>query len=250
MTSRLPNMLIIGAAKAGTTALYRYLNEHPDIYMSSVKESNYFAYDGEEKKIFSGGRVNNKFRFKTLDEYRQLFMEAGVASVVGEASPLYLESLTAAPRIHELLPDVRLIASLRDPTDRAFSAYMMKVRDARESWHVEKAFDSGSHYVQVGFYYAKMKRYYDLFPARQIKVVLFDDLKREPMKVCSDLFDYLGVDNSYRPDVSRIHNEGAFPKNKLLNVAFARVRNNELLMRMLPGWLLSAGRHVRRKRSR
>ena len=142
---------------------------------------------------------------------------------------------------------MRLIASLRDPTDRAFSAYMMKVRDARESWHVEKAFDPGSHYVQVGFYYAKMKRYYDLFPARQIKVVLFDDLKREPMKVCSDLFDYLGVDNSYRPDVSRIHNEGAFPKNKLLNVAFARVRNNELLMRMLPGWLLSAGRHVRRK---
>ena len=61
--------------------------------MSSVKESNYFAYDGEEKKIFSGGKVNNKFRFKTLDEYRQLFMEAGVASVVGEVSTLYLEKV-------------------------------------------------------------------------------------------------------------------------------------------------------------
>jgi len=247
MTSRLPNMLIIGAAKAGTTALYRYLNEHPDIYMSAVKETNYFACDGDDTKAWTERSVNNKFKFRTLDEYRQLFSEAGEASVVGEASPLYLESPTAASRIHALLPEVRLIASLRDPADRAFSAYMMKVRHARETWRVDKAFDPESHYVRVGFYYEKVKRYYDLFPSRQIKVVLFNDLRRAPLDVCKDLFGFLGVDEKFSPDMGQIHNVGAFPKNKLLNVVFAKAKNNEILMRIMPDWLVSAGGRLRRK---
>lgn len=247
MTSRLPNMLIIGAAKAGTTALYQYMNEHPEVFMSALKETNYFALGDEGTKTLTGRGANNKFMIRTLDEYRQLFLEAEDESVVGEASPLYLESSTAAARIHELLPGVRLIASLRDPANRAFSAYMMKVRNARETWRVDKAFDPGSHYVRVGFYYEKLKRYYDLFPAGQIKVILFDDLKQSPLDVCRDLFGFLGIDEAFSPDVSQIHNPGAFPKNKLLNVAFGKIRNNEAVTSILPDWLISAGGHLRRK---
>ena len=87
-----PTFLIIGAAKAGTTSLWTYLRQHPQVFMSAVNEINYFAYDGKKTRSFSGHNVFNEFPVKTRAEYLELFKEASGAMAVGDVSPLYLES--------------------------------------------------------------------------------------------------------------------------------------------------------------
>ena len=125
----LPNFVVIGAAKAGTTALYWYLAEHPGVFMSPVKETNYFAYglDAGGQLVYGDPDVH-RFPVKSLGAYEQLFENVGSAAVVGEASPIYLECPQAAARIRELLPAARIICSLRQPMERAYSDYLMHLR--------------------------------------------------------------------------------------------------------------------------
>ena len=116
----LPNFIIIGAAKAGTTALYWYLAEHPDVFMSPVKETFYFAYGVDAAgKLLYGDPAVHRFPVKTLSAYEALFARANGALAIGEASPIYLECPQAAERIRAVIPDARLICSLRHPVDRA-----------------------------------------------------------------------------------------------------------------------------------
>src|SRR5215210_5286768 len=125
----LPNFIIVGAAKAGTTALYWYLSEHPAVYMSPVKETFYFAYGVDEAgRLLYGDPEVHRFPVKTLREYEALFAAAGDASAIGEASPIYLECPQSAGRIRELIPAARIVASLRQPVDRAYSDYIMYLR--------------------------------------------------------------------------------------------------------------------------
>ncbi|MCP4614778.1 MAG: sulfotransferase, partial [Planctomycetes bacterium] len=215
MLNKLPNFLIIGAAKAGTTAIYAYMKQHPQIFMSPIKETNYFAYDGKDAKTFLGRKAYNDFPIATIAEYAELFKGATNQLVIGEASPLYLESPLAAGRIRELLPEVKLLAILRNPADRAFSDYVMALRLGRGTLAVEDAFEEDEHYVQVGFYYDKLKRYFDLFPREQIKVCLYDDLNQDTLLVVQDIFEYLGVEQTFEPDVASRHNVGGIPKNRI-----------------------------------
>jgi hypothetical protein len=116
----LPNFIVIGAAKAGTTALYWYLAEHPDVFMSPKKETNYFAYGRDRQgRLLYGDPEFHQFPVQSLAEYEELFDGAEGARAVGEASPIYLEAPQTAGRIRELLPQSRLICSLRHPVDRA-----------------------------------------------------------------------------------------------------------------------------------
>jgi hypothetical protein len=115
----LPNFIVIGAAKAGTTALYWYLAEHPAVFMSPVKETNYFAYGlDDEGRLLWGDPEVHRFPVKSLSEYQELFAEAGDALAVGEASTMYLECPQSAARIRELLPATRIICGHRDPVER------------------------------------------------------------------------------------------------------------------------------------
>lgn len=110
MASSLPNFLVIGAARSGTTAMYHALSRHPQVFMSAVKEPNFFAF--EEGELDFGGPgadfVNNSTN--SLADYRALFAETGGAAAVGEASPLYLYSEQAPARIAATLGQVKLIA--------------------------------------------------------------------------------------------------------------------------------------------
>src|SRR5437867_4308222 len=121
---RLPTFLVIGAARSGTTALYLYLRQHPNVFMSRDKETNFFAFEGEALDFRGPGAefVNNSV--VTLNAYLRLFADAPENAAIGEASPLYLYSLHAAERIHARLPDVRLIAILRNPIEQAYSHYL------------------------------------------------------------------------------------------------------------------------------
>jgi hypothetical protein len=251
----LPNYIVVGAAKAGTTALYHYLAEHPQVFMSPVKETNYFAYglDPEGKPICGGPDVR-RFRVKTLAQYERLFAGAGDALAVGEASPLYLECPPAAARIRELLPAARIICSIRNPVDRAYSDYQMHLRhegrplDPERDLHPAAAWARpDSHWVQIGNYYEQLARYFELFPRNQILVCLFDDLKRSPRGVMEEVYRFLGVDPAFVPDFDTPHAPGGLPVSRILESLFTNKAIQSAVKPLIPSGAANWIKRVRRR---
>jgi hypothetical protein len=196
----LPNFLIIGAAKAGTTSLYHYLRQHPDIYMPSVKEPGYFS-DPQSPR----------------EAYESLFSAVTTEHAIGEASPQYLNSPTAPDRIASELPGVRLIVSLRNPADRAYSSYLGRLQGGRERRGVEEAMRPGTYYFESSLYFTSLSPYFERFPRERIKVLLFDDIAADARAVLRDLYDFLEVDRSFDADVSARHGVAATPRWLILN---------------------------------
>jgi Sulfotransferase family len=220
----LPNFIVIGAAKAGTTALYWYLAEHPAVFMSEVKETNFFAYgvDGQGRLIYGDPDVH-KFPVKTLAEYEALFADPGGAQAVGEASPIYLECPQAPGRIRALLPDVRLVCCLRHPVERAYADYLMYLW--RRGRRFEPARDltpdavwarPDSRWMDVSRYHAQLARYYEIFPRDRIHVFLFDDLKRSTVDAVQGVYRFLAIDSEFVPDLETAHNVGGVPASRAL----------------------------------
>ncbi|MEA2343856.1 MAG: hypothetical protein QOF63_2025 [Thermoanaerobaculia bacterium] len=199
----LPNFLIIGAAKGGTTSLYHYLRQHPDIYMSPMKEPNYFT---EEDQLFGKRSVRSR------SEYERLFDGVRDEHAIGEATPRYLNAIGGVGRIHADLPGVRLIATLRQPADRGYSAYLMRFTDSREWLSADEVLQPGNYQFESGLYHAKLRRYFDTFPREQIKVILFDDLITRPKDTVQSLYRFLGVDPDFAVDTSIQFNRTFFPR--------------------------------------
>jgi hypothetical protein len=189
----LPNFLVIGAAKGGTTSLYHYLRQHPDIYMSPMKEPNYFT---DEDQLFGKRSVRSR------TEYERLFDGVKDEHAIGEATPRYLNAIGGVARIHADLPGVRLIATLRQPADRGYSAYLMRFTDSREWTSAEDVLRPGNYQFDSGIYYPKLRRYFDTFPREQIKVILFDDLIARPQETVQSLCVFLGVDPDFAVDTT------------------------------------------------
>ena len=227
----LPNFLIIGAAKAGTTSLYAYLKQHPDIYMSEVKEPRFFAPEvfTNYNEVARNGARRVPF---TFEEYQELFAGVTDETAIGEASTEYLYFPGVPARIKQSIPDIKLIAVLRNPVERAFSAYCYQLRDNCEPLSFEEAliaeadrikqgYRPGWHYQQPGFYSQQVKRYLDTFDRSQIKIYLQDDLVKDSVKVSQDIYKFLGVDDSFVPDITRKNISGV-PKNKFLHSIFTQ----------------------------
>lgn len=224
----LPNFIVIGAAKAGTTALYWYLADHPQVFMSRLKETNYFAFglDAEGRLLYSDPQQQS-FPVKSLGEYQRLFEDAGGAVAIGEASPIYLECPQAPARIRELIPASRIVCSLRHPVDRAYSAYLTYLRshgrrlDPRRDLNADAEWARpDSHWMRIGRYHEQLSRYFDAFPRDHIHTFLFDDLKANPLRVMQDLYRFLLVDPSFVPDFDTPHNVGGLPTSRLLEGLF------------------------------
>ncbi len=251
----LPTFVIIGAAKAGTTALYWYLREHPAVFMSPVKETNYFAYglDGQGRLLY-GDPEANKFPIRTPAEYEELFDEAGNAAAVGEASPIYLECPQAAARIHGAIPSARIIGTLRHPVDRAYSDYLMHLRRRGRRFDAGTGLSSradwaqpGSHWMQIGRYHGQLARYFELFPREQIHVFLFDDLMKSPAAVMQDVYRFVGVNPAFVPDFETPHAIGGMPANRLLEGFLT----SHVIRTAVKPWVPRAAAHwVRRLRGR
>lgn len=224
----LPNFLIIGAAKSGTTALYHYLGQHPQVYMSPQKETNFFSF-GEQKVRFSGPRVKlfSDSIITTLDSYEKQFEGASNELAIGEASPWYLYSDRAAANIAACIPHAKLVAVFRNPADRAFSSYLHVVQDGRESLSFEEglAAEEGRiaqgwepiwHYRSVGFYAGQVERFLELFSWDQVRFYLYDDLLKDPGNLLMDLYRFLEVDPDFKADTSLRPNATGVPRNQLL----------------------------------
>ena len=237
----LPNFIVIGAAKAGTTALYWYLAEHPAVFMSPVKETNFFAYGLDEKKqLLYGDPEVHHFPIQTLADYQDLFAEAGGAARVGEASPIYLECPQAAGRIRGLLPAAQLICGLRQPVERAYADYLMYVSQRRRRFDPARdlALDSvwarpDSRWMQVSRYHGQLARYYETFPREQIHVFLFDDLKRDALAAVEGIYRFLEIDPAFVPDFQTAHNVGGVPASRFVE-SFLTSRS---LRAMVGSWI-------------
>lgn len=219
----LPNFIIIGVAKAGTTSLYRYLDQHPQVFMCPIKGTNFFGYeDARAWKWTDEGDppLLRHFQVTTLDAYEAMFARASEEVAIGEASPQYFRCPTAARRIHECIPGVKLVANLRNPADRAFSGFLMRTRRGEAVKSIYEELTLESSHVKEGFYYRRMKRYFDLFPKDQIKIYIFEEFRKDPAKVVIDLFGFLGVGKNFVPDTSVRHNPAGVPKSRLLNRVF------------------------------
>jgi hypothetical protein len=223
----MPNFLIIGAAKAGTTSLYCYLAVHPQVYMSPVKEARFFAIQGRGEAFLS--RIQNDVQFKdsvsTLEEYHRLFDGAAGAIAIGEASPLYLGwSEASASAIRHHLPDAKLIAILRHPVERAFSHYKMNLKLGIEPHQTFENALSGDPerangvYIHQGFYARALDAYDRRFFSEQIRIYFYEDLVTSPESLVRDMFRFLGVDENYLPRVKERYNVSprAYSRNRSL----------------------------------
>jgi hypothetical protein len=223
--SPLPDFLIIGAAKSGTTSLYHYLGEHPEIFVSPKKEPRFFAVLSDFEKIVGEGPAQRRLwsdSVTTFEEYHALFEGVRHEKAIGEASPIYLWSKEAPKNIKKYLPEAKLIAILRHPVDRAFSHYLHNLKIGLEkntSFEAALADDVQRHYTEYipqGMYFTLLSRYYDLFPPDQIKVLIFDDLVADPGNLMQSIFQFLDVDDSFTGNFQRIHNASASSRSGII----------------------------------
>ena len=189
--NRLPTYVIIGAMRSGTTALNSYLRQHPDIATSTTKEVHYFdnSYD------------------LGLDWYRSHFPDSENTDAVGEATPNYMFSPLALGRLKETLPEVKLIALLREPADRAYSHYWHdRTRDKtdadfEETVKIELAgrAEGDAAYVARGRYREQIENVLELFDRRSLLVQFFEDMSHNPNEVYAEVCRFIGVDDTFRP---------------------------------------------------
>jgi hypothetical protein len=232
---KLPEFLIIGASKSGTTSLYNWLAQHPRVFMSPIKETNFFAYSPADRHATTwGDSLRVDFPVRSPEDYAALFAAAGEGATIGEASPAYLESAGAADRIRQTLPQAKLVVSLRNPADRAYSGYWMAVRHGHESTSVEDAFGPDEYRVRAGFYHALLKPYFDLFGRERLHVMLFEDLAHRPRAVFRELCRFLGVEDDFSADLTRRHNPGGVPRARWMYAPLARSGVLAAVGRLLP----------------
>jgi hypothetical protein len=231
---RLPTFLVIGAARSGTTTLHYHLGQHPEVFVSPVKEVNFFLRDetGEMPAW-----VNDEERARTpntLDEYGLLFAQATDRHrAVGESSPSYLFGPVAA-RIKAQLPEARLIAILRHPVEQALSMLGTWHRELSTEQLVERlpqalaAGEPGPHGAlplkEHGQFHRHLAPFFAQFDRRQLKVVLFDDLTRDGPALFRDLFGFLGVDASFHLEEVQRYNSSGTAKNAAIERALALAR--------------------------
>lgn len=228
----MPNFIIIGAAKSGTTALYKYLQQHPDIFMSEVKEPRFFAFEGDTLTFKGPQDHGTRFNAETITDlttYQRLFDDVQNESAIGEASPAYLSSAEkASARIQHHVPQAKLIAILRQPAERAYSGFMHTVRNGweqnlnfdqvlqQEQQRIQDHWGALWQHQTLGFYSQQLTHYYGRFPQEHIRVYLYDDLKKDAQGLMRDIFDFLEVDATFEPDMSKKVNVSGITRSQWL----------------------------------
>ncbi|WP_345969905.1 sulfotransferase domain-containing protein [Sulfurimonas sp. HSL1-6] len=236
----LPNFFIVGAPKAGTTSLYHYLSEHPEVFMSEPKEVNFFS----KEEIEAQGLYYDDFKAGNLAKYEALFEDAGTAKAIGEGSVSYLFYPKTPQKLHDAIPDAKIIILLRDPVERGYSHYLMDYRLGLVSQPYEEVVhQTGNHkhkklyyqqYVALGLYYEQVKRYLDLFGLNQVKIYFQEDLRKDTEGVIQDLYKFLKIETNTQLDLAREHNAFSMPKNALIHRLYSSRNIRKTLSALLP----------------
>jgi hypothetical protein len=217
-----PNFLIIGTPRSGTTTMYEGLQQHPRVFLCTPKEPMFFILEGH-RDVFPGPL--NPVGPRDWDSYRRLFEGAGREQAVGEASTFYLYSPDAPSRIKRSLPEIRMIAIFRNPVDRAYSHFLTnRLAGTEPLSDFEKAMDAEERrlrkgwylywcYRGMGFYGAQLERYISFFPPEQFRFFLFEDLVADPGALFRGIFDFLEVDIKVHIRLPEKYNPSGVPRS-------------------------------------
>ena len=231
----LPNFIIVGAAKCGTTSLYHYLSQHPEIGFPTLKEPKYFStiFNKLPQKGVGDNSID-KYAIDNWTEYKSLFSKLKKYQLRGEASPDYLlYHKNTALAIKEKLGDIPIIIMLRDPVARAFSAYSNMRRDNREFLPFKEALEAEQdrilnnwdfmwRYIQGSLYAEQIKTFLDEFS--NVKFVLFEDFIKNPLEEVNKVIYFLGFNKLEKLD-DRKYNPSGIPNNIIAK--FILNRNNK-----------------------
>jgi hypothetical protein len=217
-----PDFAVIGAMKAGTTSLYHYLDQHPEVCVTAREEPHFFSYRGQTVAYEGpGDDWLNENAVTDRRAYRALF-EQPQDRVTGDVSPLYLYTPDAAENLRALRPSVTLIVILRHPVDRAYSSFLHVRRDDREPLEsfeealaaederIERNWAPIWHLTRAGMYGRQLEQYQWFLERGQMHVVLFDDFKTETEETVRRIYERIGVDPSFEPTFA-IHNASGIP---------------------------------------
>jgi hypothetical protein len=207
---RIPEFFIIGHEKCGTTALYKMLRRHPQVFMPDYKEPRFFSSDIRATAPKPGGG-----KPQTLEAYMALFADARPEQLAGEASPQYIRSPGAAGRIAEVRPDARIIAILREPagflrsyhqqcvqstleTERDLHTALALEPERREGRHLPPGTESPAWllYSEHVRYVEQLRRYHAVFPPEQVLVLIYDDYRRDNIETLRRVLRFLDVDDT------------------------------------------------------
>ena len=212
-----PNFFIIGAPRCGTTSLYEYLKKTKQIFMSHVKEPNYFSKATiPDNYIFAPVR-NEK-------EYLKLFDGVTDEVAIGESTVHYLQDPIAPKLIHEKIPDCKFIISLRDPVERAYSHFLYYQSFGFEKRTFRKAIEdniknidniSGKHYINGGLYFEQLQRYLEFFKKEQILIILFENLAKNTGHEITKIFDFLKVSEKLPKEIDTVFNQYSHTRSTL-----------------------------------
>jgi hypothetical protein len=237
-----PNFFIVGAPKCGTTALYTYLSEHPEIFMSPVKEPQYFAQDirGDRRRV------------RSLTEYLACFSGAHEEKIIGEASTAYLGSKRAAEEIKAFAPDARIMIMLRNPVDKMYSRFndaRFNNREPHQSFESALAAEArggptlGMGYRESARYAPQVRRYVEHFGREKVHVIIYDDFKEHTAVTYQKALAFLGLRPDDRSDFPVV-NRRRFVRNMALQEL---VREPPEVLQRFGRQVLSVGmrRHLR-----
>lgn len=247
MSKYLPEFIVVGAAKAGTTSVYNYLKAHPQVCIP-CKETKFFNAESIPKMPTGMHALSEQ-------DYRQAYQDAVTPEtrVCGEVSTSYLYyHREAIPKIKALLGDVKIIIVLRNPVERAWSNYLFECANFTETLSFEDALDAEPERIRAQeffmYYYASLGLYADQVRAwkenfSNVKVWLLEDMKQESF--LPDMYRFVGVDPEFCPADSGIYNASGVPKNRLLHQMFFRPTTLNIRIRAVLSRLVGEDRLVR-----
>jgi hypothetical protein len=219
-----PNFFLVGAAKAGTTSIYAYLSQHPEVFFPVIKEPHFFTQVHPAP--------HQRFLIEAVTKrsaYLRLYANAAHHSLIGDASPSYLWHPEVPQRIRAQVPHAKVVIILRDPIERAHSHYLMDYREGAQSRQFyealledmnrsEKGWGVSYLYYELGLYAKQVQRYLETFKTERVKVLMFEDFRRDAKAVLYEIAAFLGLDPHpfANIDTSRKYNSYAAPRNQYL----------------------------------
>lgn len=217
-TSKKPNLFIVGAPRCGTTSLWSYLKQHPDIFMSAEKELYFFDSDLRP----------TGWKRSSLDQYLSNFARAGDCKIIGEATPSYLRSERAARAIKAFNPRAQIVIMLRNPVDVMHSLHSSALYSRESIADFEAAVEADATrkppqligYKEFTDFPTQVQRYFDLFGRERVHTIVFDDLKQDPSAVYQKTVCFLGVETRFEPEL-KIVNANVSVRNLGLQRNFA-----------------------------
>jgi hypothetical protein len=208
-----PNLFIVGAPRCGTTSLWSYLKDHPDIFMSAEKELYFFDSDLRP----SGWRA------PSLDQYLANFSAAGGSKIIGEATPSYLHSERAPKEIKAFNPAAQIVIMLRNPVDVIYSLYNTALWSREPVTDFEAAIEADAKrtspdligYREFTDFPKQVRRYFDLFGREHVHTIIFNDLKENPGSVYRSTLRFLNVDVGFAPEFTIVSTNASARNTRL-----------------------------------